>query len=778
MRSGSGSAVFKAAAGKDLLVRDRMRCLTVLVIVSLIAATGCGSAETRKHKHLEAAQRFASDHQYTKAILEYRNALKIDPLYGDARYGLAEALTKLPPNRDLAIETVKEYSAAAELLPANFDAQLKAATFLLAGGDFAQARIRATKALALNPKSADAATVYAMSLAGLKDLSGALKEIREAVQLDPQSSRVYVNLGTMEAGAGNAEEAEAALKNAVRLAPNSPDANTALGYFYWSRNRLDEAEKALRAAAAVTPVDRSANEYLALFYMLQRRYADAEAPLQRLMQNNDSNAALMLGDVYVQEGKSSEARPLFESLVANKALKAAALRRIAILDYDTGHKQQAQDAVDAVLKNDPSNWEFLTLKAGWSVKEHQYAAGEALASAAIKANGSYAPAHFWYGAARLAQGDRQAAESAFRETLRLDPQSVDAKVQLARVMLANGNNDDALSYAVAARKARPSVDAQADVVRALLAKHDLVGADAELAVLQKQRPDDAVTHTLHGLLLNERSEFAKAAGEFDRALDLDPNDLAALTGRLNADAKQKHFAEGRARLDARLTATPNDSPLLVLAASFELAASDQSAAEQYLRRAISANPNNLSAYTMLAQLYAHQRRLEEAKAEYRQIIAKRPQDVWARTMLGVMLDAQGRADEAIALYSQIVKDAPQSGIASNNLAYYYATRNEHLPEALQLARAAKRAMPDSADVDDTLGLVYYKQGLYTEAANSYERYLTQQPGSVSARYRLGLSYAKAGQTEKARASLEKALAADPNAAEAPAARDTLKSLAK
>jgi tetratricopeptide (TPR) repeat protein len=755
-----------------------MRFVAGVLVVSMVAAAGCGSADSRKRKHFETAQRLASEHQYGKAVLEYQNALKIDPMYGDARYGLAEALTQLPPNRNLAIETVKQYSAAAELLPANFDAQLKAATFLLAAGDFAQARIRATKALAINPKNADAATVFAMSLAGLKDMSGALKEIRDAVQLDPESSRAYLNLGTMEAGAGNTQEAESALQNAVRLAPNSPEANTALGYFYWSRNRLDDAEKALKAGAATTPPDRNANEYLALFYILEKRYAESEAPLQRLIQTKDPNAVLMLGDVFVQEGKPALARPLFESLVKDKGMKAAATRRIAILDYESGQKQQAEAAVDAALKSDPSNWEFLTLKAGWKVKEGQFDAGEALASAAIKANEKYAPAHFWYGAAKLAQGDRQAAETAFRETLQLDPQSVDAKEQLARVMLAEGHNDDALSYAVAARKLRPGANVQADVVRALLAKQDLVGADAELAVLRRQRPDDAVTHTLLGQLLNQRAEFAKAAAEFDRALELDPNDITALTGRLTVDAKQKRFDEGRARLASRLAAVPNQTSLLVLAASFELSANNPSAAEQYLRRAIAVKPPNLSAYTMLAQLYVQQHRLPEATAEYQQLVAQRPQDVWARTMLGVILDVQGKEDEAIGVYEQVMKDDPRSGIAANNLAYHYAVRNERLSEALQLAQTAKQTMPDSAAVDDTLGFVYYRQGLYSQAADVFERCVAKEPGNTSYEFRLGLAYAKAGAKDKARVVLQKALAANPNASEAADAREALKSLTR
>ena len=74
--------------------------------------------------------------QYPEAILGYRNAIKIDPRFGEARYKLAQALLA---SGDLA-NAAREYVRAAELLPENLDAHLNAARYLLLGREFEQAR--------------------------------------------------------------------------------------------------------------------------------------------------------------------------------------------------------------------------------------------------------------------------------------------------------------------------------------------------------------------------------------------------------------------------------------------------------------------------------------------------------------------------------------------------------------------------------------------------------------------------------------------------------------
>lgn len=80
-------------------------------------------------------------------------------------------------------------------------------------------------------------------------------------------------------------------------------------------------------------------------------------------------------------------------------------------------------------------------------------------------------------------------------------------------------------------------------------------------------------------------------------------------------------------------------------------------------------------------------------------------------MVGMILEMQGRIPEAQKKYERAIEINPNAAVAANNLAWMYTGQNVNLDTALQLAQTAKLQLPDSAEVDDTLGWVYYKKSL-------------------------------------------------------------------
>jgi Tfp pilus assembly protein PilF len=187
-------------------------------------------------------------------------------------------------------------------------------------------------------------------------------------------------------------------------------------------------------------------------------------------------------------------------------------------------------------------------------------------------------------------------------------------------------------------------------------------------------------------------------------------------------------------------------------------AEDRARAEAVLRKLIEVDPSNLSAYSTLGQLLYAQGRLEDAKKDFELAIQRDPKAVWARTFVGIILEMQNRTAEAQKQYEQAIQIDPKSPVAANNLAWIYAEQNVNLEVALQLAETAKSRLPDVAQVDDTLGWVYYKKGLFTLAITSFKHSIELDPKSAGSHYRLGLAYAKVPDKANARASIEKALA--------------------
>ena len=95
---------------------------------------------------------------------------------------------------------------------------------------------------------------------------------------------------------------------------------------------------------------------------------------------------------------------------------------------------------------------------------------------------------------------------------------------------------------------------------------------------------------------------------------------------------------------------------------------------------------------------------------------------------------------------------------------------------MTLAQGAKEKLPDSPYVMDTLGWVYYKNGLYDLAICELSASLATIPENAAVIYHLGMTYYKKGDSNKARAELEKALRLDDNFMGADKARKVLTGL--
>src|SRR6185436_2703220 len=109
-------------------------------------------------------------------IIEYRRAIQADPRLGQARLRLGDAYMT---NGD-GPNALREYVRAAELLPEDQTAQLKAARLMLLASQFTDAKALGEKMLAKTPSSVEAQIVIANSLAGLKDWESAVDAFEAA----------------------------------------------------------------------------------------------------------------------------------------------------------------------------------------------------------------------------------------------------------------------------------------------------------------------------------------------------------------------------------------------------------------------------------------------------------------------------------------------------------------------------------------------------------------------------------------------------------------------
>src|SRR4051812_1390402 len=140
------------------------------VLLIALCSSGCfRDPHAAMLKYAKSGDEYAAAGKIAEAIIEYRNALEKEPRAGDVRLKLADAYFK----QGEGAKGVQEYIRAADVVT-DSTVQLRAGTLLLMARRFDDAKVRAEKVLAAEPKNVDAQVLLANALAGLKDLDGAV----------------------------------------------------------------------------------------------------------------------------------------------------------------------------------------------------------------------------------------------------------------------------------------------------------------------------------------------------------------------------------------------------------------------------------------------------------------------------------------------------------------------------------------------------------------------------------------------------------------------------
>jgi tetratricopeptide (TPR) repeat protein len=749
-----------------------------VLVLSAFGATACSrDPEAAKRNFVATGDRYLAEKKYPEAILEYRNAVQRDAKFGEAHLKLTDAYLASGDVRNALGESVR----AADALPDRVDAQLRAGTLLLAARQYPEAKARALAALAKDPKNSEALILLGNSMAGLKDLDGAIQQIQKVIDENPQLTLSYSNLADLYVAKGDKAAAERAFVSAVQNAPKSADAHVGFANFLWSQGRLEEAERQLKAAVSVDPKSAMANRALATLYMAQDRLADTGPYLEAYAKIvGTMDAQLLLADYYVSVKNIAAARQRLNDIAKDKNWESRATVRLAMLDYREGRKSEAYQRLDGLLKKDAKEESALEQKARFLLLESRTQEALAVTSSLMTIDPDSIDNKYLRAATLEMSGSFDDALPIYLDVLKADPTSPSVKQSLAAIYLRKRQPVDALGYAAELVKAQPqSVQAHLLYAQGLLQTGDIARAESELIALSKAAPTSAEVSVWLGILYEAKHDTVRARQSYQRAFDLQPTAIAALSGLTSVDLSEKKQEAAISRIEAQIAQHPGDANLLLLHALTLTTIGDLTNAERAYQKVIEVSPGNIEAYSRLGAIYLTQNRLDDARARYEEIVKRDPKSAAAETMLGTILVNQGRNADARKHFERALEIDSHNAVAANNLAWDYANNGGNLDLALQLAQTSKAALPDSASVTDTLGWVYYKKGLSSLAVSTFRQAALQDSSNANAniRYHLANALIQQGDRKEARKVLEDALRLNPKFADADEARRLLASLA-
>jgi tetratricopeptide (TPR) repeat protein len=535
------------------------------------------------------------------------------------------------------------------------------------------------------------------------------------------------------------------------------------------------AEQTLKTALEIDPKHAVANRAMAMLYLISNRVPLAESHLKAYVESTPlPRAKFMLADYYVGANRPADAKAVLEPLTTQAATAVDAQVRLAQIEYPSD-RAAAHARIDGLLGKNAQLVPALLLKGRWLLAEGKPDAALAPAQAAVKASPDNPATHYLAGTVQAQLHDINAAVTSFNEVLRLNPRVAAAQLQLSRLELARGAAAEAVKLAESAVKTVPtSSEARLTLAGTLIAQRDFARAEPLVAALLKEHPNAGGVHALQGMLALAKKDSAGARAAYERAVKLDARSFPATAGLVALDLLEKKSAAALARVEARLAATPDDVRVLLLAARVFAATGQVDRATGVLRRVIELTPADSTAYGMLGQIYIAQGKLNEARNEIDAVAARNPNNIGARTLAAMLSHSTNDLADAKKRYRAILEQSGNAPVAANNLAWILAEEGNDLDEALRLAQRAVADAPERAEIQDTLGWVYYRKELPTLAVPAFEKSTSLAPDNPLYHYHLGLAHAKAGNVQQARKAVDTVLKLDPNHAEAKQLQSTLR----
>jgi len=201
-------------------------------------------------------------------------------------------------------------------------------------------------------------------------------------------------------------------------------------------------------------------------------------------------------------------------------------------------------------------------------------------------------------------------------------------------------------------------------------------------------------------------------------------------------------------------------------------------AEAAYKKELELQPNSPSALFSLGDTYDRSQQSDKAEEFFRRFAAAQPQNSLVHFRLGVIAERNQDFSRATSEYQQAITLDSSNALAKNNLAWLYAQHDGDLNLALRLAQEARAILPDEPSVADTLGWIFVKKNLGSNALPYLKECVSKAPGNAVYHYHLGMAYALIGKKADAKTELRAAVRGGSSRPVASDAQKALDDLAK
>jgi tetratricopeptide (TPR) repeat protein len=731
-----------------------------LTLVVALALTGCARTPAQQQaRFLGRGQKALVAKDYRRAALEFRNAIQANPREAEPYYQLALADIALSDYRG----AVAALLSAVDRNPKHFGAQLKLAQLMLTSKEKSRledATQRVQQLLNNAPDDPDALNTLALAeyLLGKGDDAGF--HLTQALEKAPHSLTPGFNLVRLKLNQKDFAGAEVTLKGIVAQNPQSGSALYSMAEFYVLTRRTAEAKEWFTKALAVDGKNGAALVGLADLLQVSGETSRAEQLYQRASALPDPEFRPAHAIFLYKSGKREQAIKEFEGLYQQNPLDRTARARLIAAYRSVGRTTDVERIWQQALKKSPHDIDALLERSQSNLRAGKIADAMLDLNTVLHLEPQSAEAHYLISIVHQMRGEQLQERRQLAEAVRNKPDFLQARLALTKLLIAMNTAQSALAVLDETPHFQQSILAVIEYrCWAQLAMGNRAAARKAIDRMVAAAP------TRNVLLLDAASRLAegdplKARKSAAQVLAQNPEDAAALNLLMQTYSQQHQVNAGIQAVQRIAEKRPSSVPIrYVLAQSMQqLGMRDEARRELQAIRGL--NPQFVPAVVDLALIDIGNGNSEEAARTLETLTGPQAQGVKVQLLKGVVEQSRNNYAEAIGNYRKALESDPGNMMALNNLAFILTEYANAPEEALGFAQKAVEVAPDNPAVQDTIGWVLYKKGLYSEAIKYLEQAAAKRSDAIM-KLHLGSVYLKTGDRDRGLRLLRAAIASDP-----------------
>ena len=761
--------------------------LALAPICALLFSTACTQSP---EKLVAAGNRYHDKKKYTEASILYQKAIGKDKTNAEAYY--REGLNLMDQGNYL--DAAKFLRRAVDLKPTNIDAESRLGQIYLTAYSSNPKRFKSLlpdvrdlddKILKQQPNSFDGLKLQGLLFLVDGNKEKAIDAFSKGNQIRPYSRDLVTWYAEALMASQRPQEAEKLVRDTIGHDPKWGAGYDFLFLMYSRANDRAQAEAVLRERLQKDPASPVAVQNLSNYLAANNRFDEAEATMKRVLDDKKDFPAAheMLGDFYFRNRKLDQALTQYQAGLGEGSKDATKYQQRIVNIYEsTGRRPEALALAKTLAEKDPKNASVNEMYGALLLQNATPANGAKSVDALkglVQKNSDDAALHMelaraYFGNNEMEKALNESQQAMQQETKHNPPRPavlIPARLISARIFEDRGQHDKATEQANVVLQSQPrNPDARLVKDRALIGMGQAADAQPDLEALIQEVPRMNDAWLEMGNLFMAQKLYDKAAVDFDHVWKSDPPDARGYIGLQTVKLAQGKSAEAIQGMQGLVQKNPKSLALRYQLAGFEALAGGEAArtdparAKQLIQQAsddykeiLKTTANSADVWLRLGVLQRELGQTQAALGSFEQAGNADGRNSAAFLNQGLLYEALGKKKEAGDAYNRVLGIDPENALALNNLAFLNAENGDNLDQAMTLAVRAKKKVPDSPDISDTLGYVYYKRNLNTEALSIFRQVVQDNPQNPTFHFHLAMALLKQGDRQGAKDEAQKAM---------------------